>query len=449
MQNLKNMIIPIIIIILLLIVMLIILLKYQYSNGQNENVNNIFDNETISGDIYDYDNAKTEIVTDEINFYTVSNCVSEYLNKLNKNNSSYYGTDENGKYVKVIDDSAIAQLIMDLLDKDYVIQNKITINNVYSYVEQVNEQELFIPLKMNILPGRTTEKYAVYGYTQSIENKFIRYIYIIVTLDVKNNTFSIEPLLKNTYKDINEIKLNNQNIEIQKNSNNSYVYEKINRGYISNKYLDSFKKMMLGNSSLAYEYLEENYKNKRFGTYEKFEYWIENNREKLNIINLSEYSTQIKDDYTQYVFIDNYGNYYIFQEITPMQYKVILDTYTLDLPEFVEKYNSSTNEEKVLLNIQKFLEAINNADYEYAYNKLDETYKANNFKTLADFEKYIKENFYEQNKATAKNAEKQDDVYLYTITISDASSKNEKTITKTFVMQLKEGTDFVMSFSVN
>ena len=130
-----------------------------------------------------------------------------------------------------------------------------------------------------------------------------------------------------------------------------------------------------------------------------------------------------------------------------MQYAVILDTYTIDLPEFKEKYTNATAEQKVLLNIQKFFEAINNKDYKYAYHKLDNTFKANNFTGLEQFENYIKTNFFEQNKLAANEAEIQGDNYLYKITISDATSQDKNTVTKTFVMQLKEGTDFVMSFS--
>ncbi len=445
----KKLIILVIIIIIIILISALLVIKHLPTNQQNEIVNNDSEDDITSGDLYDYDNAKTEPLTDEASFYAVSSCVSKYLDMLNKESLNYYEPNENREYVKVVDDNAIAQKIIDILDKNYITKNNITTKNLFSFVEQVTTNEIFIPLKINILPGRTTEKYAVYGYTQSIENKFIRNIYIIVTLDVKNNTFSIEPLLKTSYNDINEIKLNNENIEIEKNDNNTYTYERINKLNTVNKYLNSFKNMMLSNPSLAYEYLEENYKNAKFGSYNNFKQWIAENEQKLNSTAVTGYSTIIKDYYTQYICTDRYGHYFIFQETAPMQYKVILDNYTIDLPEFLEKYNNSTDEEKVLLNIQKFIEAINNSDYKYAYSKLDETYKANNFKTLADFEKYIKENFFEQNQATAKNAEKQGDIYSYTITITDASEKNNKSITKTFVMQLKEGTNFVMSFSVN
>ena len=42
--------------------------------------------------------------------------------------------------------------------------------------------------------------------------------------------------------------------------------------------------------------------------------------------------------------------------------RTALDTYTIDLPEFVSKYNISSNEDKVLMNIQKVFDSINDKD---------------------------------------------------------------------------------------
>lgn len=126
----------------------------------------------------------------------------------------------------------------------------------------------------------------------------------------------------------------------------------------------------------------------------------------------------------------------------------MLDTYTIDLPEFIEKYNNSTDEQKVLFNIQKFFEAINQKDYAFAYSKLDETFKNTNFGTLAQFEAYMKKNFFSKNKLSVGKTEKQGNLYLYDINISDGEEKEVGTKKKNFVMQLKEGTDFVMSFGI-
>lgn len=57
----------------------------------------------------------------------------------------------------------------------------------------------------------------------------------------------------------------------------------------------------------------------------------------------------------QYICVDQTGKYLIFKEKSIMDYEIILDTYTIDLPEFVEQYNSSSEDKKVQFNIQKFL----------------------------------------------------------------------------------------------
>ena len=169
---------------------------------------------------------------------------------------------------------------------------------------------------------------------------------------------------------------------------------------------------------------------------------------KYKPLELKSYKIDKNNDYTQYVLIDNLENYYIFRETSVMDYTVILDTYTIDLPEFLEKYENAKEEDKVILNLQKCFETLNNNDYKYVYNKLDATFKSNNFKTEADFEKYVKTNFFESNNAKSSNGKKQGDLYTYEVTITDKTEKNTKTVKKTFVMRLNEGTDFVMSFSI-
>ena len=127
-----------------------------------------------------------------------------------------------------------------------------------------------------------------------------------------------------------------------------------------------------------------------------------------------------------------------------MNFSIILDTYTIDLPEFTEKYNSANENQKVALNIDKFMTAINAKDYKYAYNCLAGSFKNNYFKTEAEFENYAKANFYESNTVAYNTFETQGDLYTYSVTITDTKTANKKQ--KTFIMQLGEGTEFVMSF---
>lgn len=82
------------------------------------------------------------------------------------------------------------------------------------------------------------------------------------------------------------------------------------------------------------------------------------------------YKVNELEDYTQYVCIDNHGKYCIFRNRTSIDKDIILDTYTIDLPEFIEKYNKAKPEEKVGMNIERFVNAINDKDYKYGYGLL-------------------------------------------------------------------------------
>ena len=65
----------------------------------------------------------------------------------------------------------------------------------------------------------------------------------------------------------------------------------------------------------------------------------------------------------RYVCKDGKDNFYIFNVNKVLDYTVVLDTYTVDLPEFTEKYNKVNAQEKVALNINKVITALNNKDY--------------------------------------------------------------------------------------
>ena len=236
--------------------------------------------------------------------------------------------------------------------------------------------------------------------------------------------------------------------EIEKYDYNQYVTKVIGDQDMVNIYFNDYRYYLIYHTEEAYNLLNEEYREKKFGNLETFQAYVNQNMDQIFNSSVDSFTVSNWDEGKQYVITDKDGKYYIFQESVVMDYSVILDTYTIDLPEFIEEYNNSTEEEKVLLNLQKVFEAINQQDYAYVYEKLDETFKANNFATLEEFTNYVQENFFSQNSVSAANPESQGNIYLYEITISDATGENTNTITKTFVMQLQEGTDFVMSFSV-
>lgn len=220
---------------------------------------------------------------------------------------------------------------------------------------------------------------------------------------------------------------------------------------LASMYLNDFKTDMIYNLEDAYDKLDAEYKEKKFPKIDDFKEYIDKQKERIMGISIDKYqiiNEEGENNKYEYVITDKDGRYYIFNISAVMQYTVILDTYTLDLPQFIEKYNSSSDEEKVLLNIQKVFEAINDGDYRYVYNKLDPTFRQTNFPTEDSFATYVKQNFYENNSLSYSNYKTSGDLHIYEMKIKDKENEANPEKTKTFIMQLKEGTDFVMSFNV-
>ena len=195
----------------------------------------------------------------------------------------------------------------------------------------------------------------------------------------------------------------------------------------------------------AYSVLDEEYKQKRYNSYEEFENNIRERKTEITNAILEEYKVEVYNGGVKYTCMDQNENYYIFDDKGVMQYTFVLDTYTLDSSEFINKYNTLSEQQKVAVNIEKFIKAINDKSYYYAYNCLADSFKNNYFKTQEEFETYVKTNFYENNDVAYKSFETEGDLYTYTVLITDEKTKEQKS--KTFIMQLGEETEFVLSFN--
>ena len=160
------------------------------------------------------------------------------------------------------------------------------------------------------------------------------------------------------------------------------------------------------------------------------------------------YQVTEEDGYKQYVLLDQDDRYYIFKETSENKEEIFLDTYTVDLPEFLDRYNGADDEYKVGYNVEKFISAINDGDYKYAYNLLDETFRRNNYPSQGDLENFVKTNFFENNEIQHNNVEKQGNQFVYGITIINKDNESERK-NITVIMELGEETDFVMSFSID
>lgn len=358
--------------------------------------------------------------------------------------------------------------LMNTLAENYINKNSITQENVLSFSENGDN---FYARESYYKDDLTNPKYLVYGIIE--KNKKVKGCYSIIYIDNETSSYSIEPITEEFYNLYKKESIEMPTIQkIERKEYNNYDKTVITEEDIVNKYFNRYIKDMLYDTQYAYIKLDQEYKNAKFPSFQDYQTYINNRSEELKSFipeemkipedfqteeeymnylynyeskGVDKYKIDKKSDYTQYTIIDDYGNYYIMRVSYPMNYTVILDTYTIDLPEFVEQYNSSSEDKKVQFNIQKFFDAINDGDYSYAYSKLDQTYKNNNFPTQTDFENYMKTNFYAQNKLGYTSYEKNGDLYIYKMVITNGENSSQ-TIEKQFVVKLLDGTNFVMSF---
>lgn len=306
-----------------------------------------------------------------------------------------------------------------------------------------NLDESFVAEDMNILNEDRIASYAVKGKINEDDEN----IYVIVRVDNENMTYSIERI--NNVNDLNQIDLSTDITEINDNGNNTFEYMTISSEDMCRKYLEDFMQKELTNAEEAYSLIDEEYKSIRFPTFEEYQEYIDEYEEVLQNAILSKYSVNMKDDYTEYILVDNYNTSYTVKARGIWDYTIRLDNYTIKIDTYEENYKKLSEEQKVQTNVNIFLQMINTKDYSHAYTLLDERFKNNNFDTLDKFKEYVNNNFFNYNINTTSDISinKEGNNYIYETTIRSGAGSAAETKKLTIIMQLQEGTNFKMSFN--
>lgn len=292
-----------------------------------------------------------------------------------------------------------------------------------------------------------------------MKNKNIKFLMIIISIIVVIliALISLLQLQENNQNTININDIENDTSyvqgplkqEIEDLEYNSIEYIHITDREIAQKYFSNYLQLMINNPEQAYLLLEKEYQTKRYKTYEIYNDYLQNNINYIKQTTLTNISIEDEDGYKKYTCKDKYGNTYIFKEISVMQYTVQLDDYTLENKTFNERYSKESQENKAILNIDKFFKMLNMQDYTSAYEVLDTTFKQNYFATQGQFEEYMQGKFFRYNNVTYNSyAERVTNLYTFNLTITDKTGEQQTSVDFNIVMQLLDGTDFVMSFEV-
>ena len=388
-------------------------------------------------------NNTIRLVENREYYYTVQSIVQSYLYSIMENDS---------------------ETLLNTLDPEYINEYNINENNVVdrlnNFAKDVNEEDIdkykILIEKMYYSEQSTINTFFVKLKVINRETELVTDTSIIVEMDLMYNVYYILPyeyMEKNNYLNIQEnSKYEFKEKTIEANDYNEYEIEVIeNDATIISDLMDNFTDNVIYNLDNSYDLFSEEYKKERFNTLDKYKDYMNNNINKIISSSIKKYRIDTFDDYNQYIFIDQNGNYYIFKETTIMEYTVQLDTYTIDSQDFKDRYDDANEQTKVGMNIEKIKQALNNKDYEYVYNKLDNTFKQNNFGNYEQFVSYIKENLFEINKIEYINLNREGDIYVYETKITQANEDEEEQSDSkkgTFIMKLLEDRDFVMSFSI-
>lgn len=291
----------------------------------------------------------------------------------------------------------------------------------------------------------------VYGLArnQKAEDKY----YLIVNIDYTNNTYEIITSSEAEFESAKNNYVNEeykQNIIIEKNKYNNFN-KQITDLHIMKIYFDDYKFKAINKPEEAYFSLDADYRKQKFDdNVNAYKQYIKDNMEQLQDANIVKHGVvTLENGNKEYVFIDNYGNYYKFIETGINEYIVILDNYTLQTDEMREKYNKLTSQEKAVSNVDKIMKLINEKNYSTVYNYLNHEFKNMYFPTLDSFTNYMKQNFFENNIVGQITVGNQGDNYIVTVPYKEFLSAAAAEREVIFLVRLKEGTNFELSINMN
>ena len=440
MKKIKILIFALIIIIVILAITLLISM-----NLNSKNDSGIPDPEETSNEVYvEKTFQNLNIKTD---YFIVKNCISSYYNAINGMYEDYtQNKEENIKYYQ--------NSVYNMLGKDYIENFNISTNNLYNKYSKIGESKLILDKISYYDISESLTMYLVEGYQIEYTNNRNADVKLMLILDYGNRTYSVFPweyvekYKIDEYKQGDNINLNLSISQIEKNENNTFTYKNYTGEDMAKEYFEIYKFKALYLPEKAYEDLEEEYRNKRFGSLENYKNYIKEIYSEMYTLTIQSYIVNNNEDTTQYVCQDQYSNLYIFDAKTLLNYKVTLDTYTLEQEKFTTEYTKANDQKKVMMNIDKFFQMINAKDYTAAYNVLADSFKNNYFKTEAAFKQYMKQRVYSYNDVTYQVfSDEVSGVYQYRLLLTDRTNKNNTTEFN-IVMKLNGGTDFEMSFEV-
>lgn len=218
---------------------------------------------------------------------------------------------------------------------------------------------------------------------------------------------------------------------------------------IITRYLEYYQNMVLYDTKDAYDLLNDDYKNKRFGSYNSFEEYVNDYNQTIENLTLEKYGMSYGEATTKYIAQDTKENYYTFECKSVLDFDIQLDNYTIEIDDYKAKYNALTDQQKAAICLSNVIQMINTKDYENLYKKVDETFRSKNFPTVDEFKNYINNRYYYYNIVSNTQARMDSNIYVLSFDISSGNNTAAETKKANLLIQLGNDTEFKISFVNN
>lgn len=280
---------------------------------------------------FNKDNRVTRV--DNVNeYYNVQTCVKkfyEYYKSIYYTMNNGYGDAKVASSLENVEYSTTKE-IYNLLEKRYIEQYGITTNNVSEKLEKCLDGKLQINDIYRLNRKDDLAMYIVYAQQIDLKTNQIEDFNIMVEIDYGRSTFGV--LLNNYITDFgyNDIKENERcNIELNKifsnGSINKFTKADVDQVTYIEDMFEDYRDSMLDNKKRAYSLVSEETKNSKFNTFESYNDYIKSNIKSIVIMEIKTYKVYEQEKYTDYEYVDTYGNKYTFRVTSPMKYTVIME----------------------------------------------------------------------------------------------------------------------------
>ena len=441
MKNLKKVIIFMIILIVIIITFLCVVLFTHKNENQTSEVGSSVEN----------NNNELSSVKDESEYHDIERIINKYFGYVNYLDYDYFQVN--------LDNSKKQEAKEKYFEKGKEVLNDILVKQCTEKESWEKNLSKYIRKNTDIIEMKKSHynNIDVYLLTLSYDNDNSN---IIVYIDSENETFSVLPeeylstkiAEDNLFEIITKVDINH----IEKNENNLVQRITLDDERVCLQYYYNYLDKLKNNVDNLYNVLDKEYREKKFKNIDLFKEYIYNNKQKLEKAVLSKFQVKKYNDYTEYTCVDEDGRYYVFCATAPMKYTLYLDTYTVNLPEFAKKYSTANEQERVILNVNKVMTAINEGNYNYFYSKLADSFKNNYFENEEKLKEYWLNNVFRKCTVEFEEFKREGNLFTYKLRLVKEYDegeeipfgKNAESKYVNIVMQLKEGTDFVMSFSM-